>query len=109
MKKVIDGLRYDTEKAIKIGTADSLGLTADSTSDFKYWKATLYKTPRSGRYFLAGSGGPMTMFSKPCGGNATSGGEDIFQMSADDALRWAEQNLEPEEFEKHFAGQIEDA
>jgi hypothetical protein len=104
MKKIINGLRYNTENAIKIGFYD-MGL---GHGDFRNWEATLYKTPRSGRFFLAGSGGPMTRFAEPCG-NMTSGGSGIQPMSRENALAWAEQYLDPEDIEKHFSDVIEDA
>ena len=60
MKAIINGLRYDTDKATLIGEASH-----GYASDFQHWEAGLYKTPRSGRFFLAGSGGPMTRWSRP--------------------------------------------
>jgi hypothetical protein len=56
MRQIIDCKRYDTETATLIGEADSLHAGASSTSDFNYWEAGLYRTPR-GNYFLAGEGG----------------------------------------------------
>jgi len=103
MKKIINGLRYDTEKAVKIGQADHL-----YQSDFGWWDATLYRTPRSGRFFLAGEGGPMTRFSQRVG-DMRGYGEGLFPMSREEALEWAEQYLEVEEIEKHFGNEVEDA
>ena len=104
MKKIIDGLRYDTEKAIEIGSYDN-GL---GTSDFRNWEATLYRTPRSGRYFLAGEGGPMTRFARSVG-NMTGGGDGLFPMTKGEALAWAEQYLDADAIEKHFRDAIQDA
>ena len=105
MKSIINGKRYDTDKAVEIGNSGSGG----SHDDFKWWFATLYKTPRAGRFFLAGEGGPMTLFkrSHPDGGWGYGGG--IIPMTNDDALAWAEQELGAETVEEHFADQIEDA
>src|SRR5208337_3515187 len=47
MRAVINGLRYDTDKAVLIGEAGYSG----SYSDFQWWEAGLYRTPRAGRYF----------------------------------------------------------
>jgi hypothetical protein len=105
MKAIRHGLVYDTEKAICLGEASH-----GYQGDFSHWHARLYRTPRSGRYFLAGSGGPMTRFA--CRGeqqNETRGGSAIFPMDADEALEWAEQHLTNEEIEKAFAGKLEDA
>lgn len=104
MKKIIHGRIFDTERAIKIGEA-SYGYAGD----FSSWSAALYKTPRSGKFFLAGEGGPMTRWAQSVGQNEWSGGEDIIPLSPEDALEWAEENLETEEFEQHFADMIEEA
>jgi hypothetical protein len=105
MKKIIDGLRYDTEIGVEIGSADA----HCPRSDFNWWEATLYHTPRSGRYFLAGEGGPMTAFSAPVNGNMRGYGERIIPMSAEDALEWAEQHLTVDEVEAAFGDQVRDA
>lgn len=102
MKKIIDGLRFDTEKAIEIGSA-----RYSYPGDFAHWEATLYKTPRSGRFFIAGSGGPMSRFSQSIGQNEWSGGEDLIPMSVEEAREWAERYLDAEEIEAHF--EIQDA
>jgi hypothetical protein len=79
-------------------------------TDFQWWEAGLYKTPRSGPYFLAGSGGPMTRWARSIGQNGRTGGSAmIFPMSADEAREWAERYLTVEEVEKGFADAIEDA
>ena len=104
MKKIINGLRYDTEKAIEVGSYSS-GHTA---SDFQGWIATLYKTPRSGRFFLHGHGGPMTRFAEHHGDSITNG-ERIVLMSKGEALEWAEQYLNADIIEKHFSDSIEEA
>jgi hypothetical protein len=109
MKTIVNGKRYDTEKAILVGEADSLGREADSVTDFRYWEATLYKTPRSGRFFLAGEGGPMTRFAQSAGQNSWTGGADIIPMDRYKALEWAEEYLSAEAIEKHFSDILEDA
>jgi hypothetical protein len=52
VKKIIDGKLYDTKKATEIGS-DNYG----QPGDFEYWAESLYVSA-SGRYFLAGEGGP---------------------------------------------------
>ncbi len=107
MKKVISGTRYDTEKATLVGEANNIGRGADSTTDHKWWDAGLYRAPRSGRFFLAGRGGPMTIFGYSVGNNSWSGGEDIIPLSEEDAQAWAEENLPTETVETYFS--VEDA
>lgn len=103
MKKIINGLRYDTEKAIEVGSASH-----SYPSDFSHWEATLYKTPRSGRYFLAGEGGAMSMFASRIDQNSWGGGSGIRPLTREEALEWAEGNLSTEEIEDGF-GEIEEA
>jgi len=59
VKKIINGFRYDTDKAVEIGRHE----TGTNTEDHLYFQATLYKTKRSKRYFIAGYGGMMTLFN----------------------------------------------
>ncbi len=106
MKSIINGKRYDTDKAILVGATDSGG----SYTDFSHWSAGLYRTPRSGRFFLAGSGGPMTRWARSVDcGNSRTGSEAIFEMTGAEALAWAEEYLMTSEIEEHFADAIEDA
>ena len=109
MRRIVEGIRYDTEKAKMIGEYDNLHAGADSVSDFQYWQAALYLTPRSGRYFLAGEGGPMTMFAHHAGSNSMSGGEKLIPMSKAEAFDWAERYLDIEVVEQFFDDMIKDA
>jgi len=105
MKKIINGYRYDTEKAILVGESGSSGY---AKSDFNYWEAGLYKTKRSGKFFVAGQGHAMTRFASHCAG-LSGWGSKIIPMAPEEALEWAEQNLNSEIIEEHFADQIQDA
>lgn len=105
MKAIIEGLRYDTEKAKLIGEASFGG-----ARDFARWEAGLYVTPRAKRYFLAGEGGPMSFWAERGDqpGERRSG-SGIKPMSREAALEWAERHLTPGEVEAAFADDIEDA
>lgn len=105
MKKTINGIRYNTEKATEIGHYQS----EHYHGDFARWNATLYKSPRSGRFFLAGEGGPMSRYSTPMGQNSWSGGEKIEPMTEEEAFAWAQEYLDEEAIEKHFGHLVEDA
>jgi len=105
MKAIINGLRYDTETATLVGEARA-GCPA---SDFGYWEAGLYRTPRSGRYFVAGHGGPMTQFGRPAPGGGRGGGERVTPMTKDEAFAWAQEYLNDDEIEAAFADAIKDA
>ena len=107
MKKIINGLRYNTENAIEVGSYDYGSYPR--SGDFSHWSATLYKTPRSGRFFLHGKGGGMTRFAyhSPYGGSC--GGEKLIPLSNKEAFDWAEEYLDPETIEEYFSGVIDDA
>jgi hypothetical protein len=106
MKAIINGRIYDTEKATLIGEATG---GSEFVTDFSHWSAGLYVTPRSGRYFLAGRGGPMTTFRRTVGQSEWTGGEKIIPMAPKDALEWAEQNLPADTVAQHFAHLVEEA
>jgi hypothetical protein len=95
MKAIINGLRYDTDKAVCVGEADFGG----SVTDFQYWEAGLYRTPRAGRFFLAGSGGPMTRWARRVDNSSYTGGSGIIPLTKDEALEWAKQYLTTAEIE----------
>uniref|UniRef100_A0A6H2A062 Restriction endonuclease n=1 Tax=viral metagenome TaxID=1070528 RepID=A0A6H2A062_9ZZZZ len=107
MKKIINGLRYDTSNAIEVGSYDH-GCYPGS-GDFSHWSATLYKTPRSGRFFLHGKGGGMTRFAEHYADGMRGGGEKIQPMENDEALEWAEQYLDADCIEEHFSDLIKEA
>ncbi len=110
MKAIIDGKRYNTDTPQLIGEADNVGKGADSASDFSFWSASLYRTQR-GNYFLAGRGGPASMFGEPVGrSGAWTGGSGIIPfLSPEEAQKWAERHLDTEAVEQFFGEEIEDA
>lgn len=79
MKATINGVRFDTENATKIG-AHRHGGRDDASS----WSAALYRQPRGGRHFLAGEGGSMSVFG---------GHPRIIPLDAEGALAWANRYL----------------
>lgn len=106
MKKIVNGKIYDTEKSTLIGESSA---TDAHRGDFRYWEASLYQTPRSKSFFLAGEGGPMTRFAQSCGQNSWEGGSDLIPMTREQALEWAEANLKPAIVEHYFADVLEEA
>ncbi len=107
MRAIINGTRYDTEKAQLIGHTSQGNYPGDG--DFRSWRAGLYKTPRSGRYFLSGEGGAMTSFAQHFTDGSRCGGEGIIVLSEADAFEWAQAELEIATVEQHFGHLIEDA
>lgn len=93
MKRVIDGKVYDTETA----TAICELACHYYQGDFNWHDTRLYRTQR-GAYFLAGDGGPMSMWAVPEGSNGYSGGSGLSVIDADEAREHAERaGLSPEE------------
>ncbi len=104
MKKIINGTRYNTEKAAKIGWTQNR-----HQGDFQYFHEELYVTPISGKYFICGEGGPMSRWAKSAGDGNVGSGEGILPLSKASALEWAEENLDTETIEKFFSDTIKDA
>lgn len=101
MKKVINGKVYDTDTARKVGCIDyGLG------DRFSGWSETLY-VKRTGEYFLLGEGGPGSKYSVQIGVNQSSGSTKIFPLSYDGACKWAEDNLDGDEYIAEF-GEIDE-
>lgn len=105
MKQIINGKTYNTETATEIGGIGSVGT---HQGDFQDWSATLYRT-RNGRYFMAGRGGPSSPFSVSAGQNAWSGSSGIIALTPDEALAYAERDLDADTITEHFGDQIEEA
>ena len=103
MKRVIDGILYDTEKATELGH-DSYS----NPSDFHYWSETLYKSPK-GLYFLEGEGGGMTKYRVECGNNSFSGSSRIVSLTREEAFQWIQEHNLVEVCEKEFADLLQEA
>ncbi len=81
MKTALNGVRYDTDTASEIGQAVQSSLRPTG----HWWVATLYMTPRSGRFFLFGGGGFMSRFK---------GKEKVFvELTNDEMLAWVKNYL----------------
>ena len=101
MKKIIDGKRYDTDKARMIGEE-----SYSNPRDFNYWCETLYQK-RTGEFFLFGEGGPNSKYAVSCGQNTWSGGAKLIPLTYDVAKKWAEDHLDADTYEETF-GVIEE-
>ena len=96
MKKIINGKKYDTN------TAKILGSTGYShPGDFNYWAESLY-LKKTGEFFLHCVGGAMSKYARRIGPDEWTGGEEIRPLSPEEAQKWAEENLDIEEFERIF-------
>ena len=103
MKQVIDGKRYDTATATEICDVSPCGY---SRSDFQWHDTSLYVTPK-GRFFLAGAGGPLSMWAKALGSNGAIGGSGIKPLTQEEAREYAERHATSDIVSKYFA--VEDA
>ena len=104
MKKIINGSKYDTD------TAKLLGRWTNGANygDFSFCSEALYRT-RSGKYFIFGSGGAMSKYSKSCGNNEWCGGSNFEPVTRQAAMEWAEEHLDGDEYEDIFGEVSEDA
>ena len=101
MRKIINGRTYNTYTSKPIGE----WWNGHNRNDFQYCCETLYKNTK-GAYFLYGEGGALSRYAVS-NGNNTSGGETITPMTKDEAMEWAEEHLEAEEYESEFGEQEE--
>ena len=104
MERIIEGKRYDTEKATCVAEwSNGYGVT-----DFKHCEKALYRTDR-GSWFVAGEGGAQSEFAESCGDNSWCGGRGLYPVSPEEAQGLLERWNEVEALETHFADAIEDA
>ena len=103
MKKVIGGKVYDTETARAVAETRH----GEGPRDYHYFRETLYRK-RTGEYFLAGVGGPLTKYSTPTGQNRWDGGEKIIPLAYDEAAAWAEAEMDADAYVAEFGAVGED-
>ena len=96
MKKIINGKRYDTTTAERVGEWSN----GQYTSDFRYCSEDLYRK-RSGEYFLHGEGGALSKYASSSG-DSSGWGENIRPLTLAQAQEWAESHLDGDEYEKIF-------
>lgn len=103
MTAIIDGVRYDTEKATLVGQ-DWNGCPR---GDLDYLEVQLYLTAR-GSWFLAARGGARTEYAQ-VRGRTHYGGSEITPLPAEAARRWLERHDHVDALEEHFSDSIVDA
>ncbi len=92
MKAIINGKIYNTETATKLGNYE-YGICGDLNHVYE----SLYRTKKNA-YFLAGSGGVNTRYSRSCGDNTWRGGEKIIPVEGWEARKWMEKHCAAEEY-----------
>lgn len=84
MKRIIDGKIYNTDTATFIGN-HQYSHRGDAHSE----DTSLFRTPK-GAFFVQGTGGAYSRWSRPCGSNGMSGGHGIQALTPTEALAWCE-------------------
>jgi hypothetical protein len=102
MKKIINGRRFDTATAILIGETSS-------GAGYDWYEERLFKTQRSGAYFLTGKGHARSRYATNLGGGSWGPGDALTPMTRDEAFAWAQENLSADLVEREFGDVIEDA
>ena len=86
MKRIINGVKYDTETAAHMSHYSSrIGV-----NDLYYYEEDLYRK-FNGKYFLYGEGNAGSKYSEVAGLNSWSPGSGIIELTEDEAKRWVEQ------------------
>jgi hypothetical protein len=96
-KQIIGGLRYDTSKAKHLGDAKRKGKDWANIPAEPCWLivGSLYVTP-NGRFFCLQGDGRV-------------GSESFYPMSKEEALEWAETELDDATLEANFGDVLQDA
>ena len=103
MKKIINGKTYNTKTAKCICDVECRYYPGDHA----YHETGLYLSPK-GAYFLAGSGGPSSMWSRSCGPNSWSGGSGLIVIDKEEAREYAEEAGASEEEMREAGFDIEE-
>ena len=113
MKAIIEGRRYDTEKADKIGEISGRALAEDVAESGAFaWTESLYMTP-AGRFFLCGSGAPGTRWFRTAPPeNRVEAGDQVTRwalraLNEEKAQAWVEKYCSAEVYEQLW--DVEDA
>ena len=104
MKRIINGQRYDTDKAKLVAERE----TDLPRSDFRWAREELYRTPR-GRWFVAGRGHGMTRWARVHDDGMRGMGEGIVAMTPEEAREWLEAEEDTAAVERYFGDAVEDA
>lgn len=97
MRKVINGSRYDTDAAKRLGHWES---DQDHTG-FSHTEETLYRT-KAGKWFLHGTGNAASVYASRKSDGWSGSGEQIIPLSEDAARQWADLHLSGEQAEQIF-------
>ena len=103
MRRIVDGVMYDTEKAELLASYEAKELP----SDFRWYREDLYQT-KNGRFFLHGRGGPLSPYAS-VGYGCSSSGEKIVPLSEGEVVKWLENTENYDVLLELFPDEIEEA
>jgi hypothetical protein len=102
MKRIIDGLTYNTETATLV-----LDRGWGYGGDFGKIDEGIYVT-KHGRWFRSGNGGPASVYAQRVD-NAYSGGSGLIPLTEDEAMAILENDGATAALEEHFAHRVQEA
>jgi len=107
MKATIDGITYNTEDQATEWVA-SRDCPSEAVNQLRYWQEDLYRTEQ-GEWFLAGEGGPLTIWgvfhqdSSDCDSGDIGYGAGILPLGPDQASLWLQEAGDANAW-RHFFG-----
>ena len=104
MKRIIEGKTYNTDTALLVCDTSN----GYNSGDFEQEDSNLYAT-KKGAFFVAGSGGAKSRFSRSVGNNSWGGGSGVIPVDTEQAMRLAEKHGDTDVLEEFFSEWIEDA
>lgn len=96
MRQVVSGVLYDTEKSVQICKKEEFAST-----DYRHTEETLFRTKKTGKFFLVCEGGPASKYSRDCG-NYSTYGRRIEVLGDREAAEFCEQNGSVEDYLTNF-------
>lgn len=102
MKKIVSGVLCDTSTARLLGEYEH-----EFRSSFHWYMERLYRT-KSGKFFIYGEGYAASPYARKVSTNEWAPGERIKLISPEAARRWAEENLDGDEYIAAFGEPDED-
>lgn len=101
MKRIINGKKYDTETAVKIGE-----WRFGKCNDHDYVHEELYKK-KTGEFFLYAEGGALSKYGKQSDNQHMTDASHIFPYTEKEARKWCEENVSGERYEEIF-GEVDE-
>lgn len=96
IKKIINGKMYNTETATLI-----YRYCENPYGDLDYLEEELYEK-KTGEYFLAGHGGPLTKYVTSRGNNRYGGSSRITPLTIDEARDWLAEHADGQKYIETF-------